>query len=54
MGHKNFDWNKIKGSAGNVAVFHGDNNPYVPLDESKDFAENLGSKLQSSQTVASQ
>lgn len=38
---KDFDWRRIKENTQNIAVFHGDNDPYVPLKESKCLAKRL-------------
>lgn len=38
---KDFDWQKIKKSSQEVFVFHGDNDPYVPLSEAENLAEKL-------------
>lgn len=42
---KDFDWQLIKGNARSIVVFHGDDDPYVPLKEAKYLAENLGTKI---------
>lgn len=36
-----FDWEKIIKNAGQITIFHGDNDPYVPAN----LAENFASKL---------
>ena len=38
---KDFDWEKIKGNCKNFHVYHSDNDPYVPLEKAKEFAEKL-------------
>ena len=40
-----FDWEKIKNSCRNFFVFASDNDQYIPLDLSKELAQNLGAKL---------
>ncbi|MDR0448962.1 MAG: alpha/beta hydrolase [Rickettsiales bacterium] len=42
--HK-FDWEKIRRNAGQVAIFHGDNDPYVPLAAAQKVADGLGAPL---------
>jgi len=42
---KDFDWQRIKQNSQNVFVFHGDNDPYVPLSESENLAKNLGTNV---------
>ncbi len=37
-----FDWNVIKERAGDVAVLHGDNDPYVPIAQAHSLSANLG------------
>lgn len=39
---KSFDWQKIKQNCPKFFVFHSDNDPYVLLEKSKEFAKNLG------------
>ena len=39
---QNFDWDKIKQNCKHFFVFHSDNDPYVPLEEAKKLAKNLG------------
>ena len=41
-----FDWDKIKHNAGKVGIFHGDDDPYVPLTNSQNLAEKLGGKVE--------
>jgi len=43
---KDFDWQKIKQNSQDVFVFHGDNDPYVPLKEAENLAANLGTKVE--------
>ncbi len=40
-----FDWDLIRGNAREVAMFQGDNDPYVPRDEAEELAQNLGVQL---------
>jgi predicted alpha/beta hydrolase family esterase len=40
-----FDWQKIRGNAGIVRVYNGDNDPYVPLQKGYEIARNLGTDL---------
>jgi predicted alpha/beta hydrolase family esterase len=42
---KGFNWQKIKKNCHNFFVYHGDNDPYVPLAMGQNIAENLGVKL---------
>ena len=37
-----FDWNVIKSRAGEVNVLHGDNDPYVPLEQAHRLSADLG------------
>jgi uncharacterized protein len=37
-----FDWGKIKGKAKQFVVLAGDNDPYVPVEQTKFIAEKLG------------
>ncbi len=39
---KEFDWQKIKENCAQFYVFHGDNDPYVPLQKAQDLAKHLG------------
>jgi uncharacterized protein len=39
------DWSKIRANAGNAAVFHSDNDPYVSLGNGRKIANELGVKL---------
>ena len=39
---KSFDWQGIRQNCPKFFVFHSDNDPYVPLEKSKEFAKNLG------------
>ena len=38
---RSFDWNTIRARAGDVSIFHGDNDPYVPTEK----AEFLGKQF---------
>lgn len=40
--NRNFNWSKIKKLIKHINVFHSDNDPYVSLDKSIEFAKNLG------------
>jgi len=40
-----FDWQKIRANAGACTVFHGENDPYVPLAFGQELAKNLGADL---------
>lgn len=40
-----FDWERIKGNAGACTVFHGEDDPYVPLSCGEDIAHHLGADL---------
>jgi hypothetical protein len=40
-----FDWEKIKKSCRKFFVYNSDNDPYVPLEQGKRIAENLGVEL---------
>jgi len=42
--HQDFDWGLIREYAGEVVVFHGDNDPYVPVAQAEKLAEKLGVK----------
>ncbi len=42
-----FDWEKIKKNAGETTLFHGDNDPYVPLS----VAQKLSDKLETPLTI---
>ncbi len=39
---RKFDWKKIKRKSSNFFVFHSDNDPYIPLEQAKKLAKNLG------------
>lgn len=39
--NKNFDWDKIKKNAGKITIFHGDNDPYVPLLAARKLSDKL-------------
>jgi len=39
------DWGKIKSHAGKVICIFSDNDPFVPLSESKTYSEKLGAKI---------
>jgi predicted alpha/beta hydrolase family esterase len=40
-----FDWKKIKATPANWALLHGDNDPYVQLNQPQEVAENLNISL---------
>lgn len=42
---KEFDFEDIKDSAGEIYVFHSDSDPYVPLEKAEDLALNLEASL---------
>ena len=41
----NFDWETIKKNAGKITIFHGDNDPYVPLAAAQKLADKLETPL---------
>lgn len=43
--HHDFDWAKIKKAAEHIEIFHGSDDPYVPLEQPLDVARNLGIPL---------
>ncbi|MFW5853267.1 MAG: RBBP9/YdeN family alpha/beta hydrolase [Patescibacteria group bacterium] len=43
--NKDFDWGRIIINSQKIAIFHGDNDPYVPVKEAEDLAEKLGVKV---------
>ena len=49
---KPFDWPAIKKNCNNIAVFHGDNDPYVPVAQAKIISQNLGSDPRNSHSGA--
>ncbi len=42
---RDFDWAKIKENCKNFTVFHSDNDPYVPLEQGRALARELGTDL---------
>lgn len=38
---RDFDWERIRENAGQVEMFHGKNDPYVPLDNALNISEKL-------------
>jgi len=42
---KEFQWNKIKKNCEKFLLYHSNNDPYVPLEKSKELAEKLGVKV---------
>lgn len=43
--NKNFNWEKIKQNCSKFILYHGDNDPYVPLNKAKDFSKLIGVDL---------
>ena len=43
---KPFDWNEIKENCSEFVLYHGENDPYVPLEFAKDFASKIGVELE--------
>lgn len=41
-----FDWEQIRAQAGKVMMFHGDDDPYVPLARAQELAHHLGAALE--------
>ncbi len=41
----NFNWEKIRKNAGEIHIFHGDNDPYVPLEQAHELSKHLKVKL---------
>lgn len=39
--HHNFDWSSINKNKGIATIFHGDNDPYVPLSHAQTLSENI-------------
>lgn len=42
---ESFDWGKIKENCENFFVYHGDDDPYVPVQMGKEIADNLGARF---------
>jgi len=42
---KEFNWQKIQQNCKKFFVFHSDNDPYVPLEKSKELAEQLNTEI---------
>lgn len=42
---RSFDWNRIRRHAGEVHLYHSDNDPYVPLEKGQELAANLRASL---------
>ncbi|MDO8581920.1 MAG: alpha/beta hydrolase [bacterium] len=42
---RSFDWTKIKSNCKGFTVINSDNDPYVPIEKGREFAENLGVEL---------
>ncbi|HQH26166.1 MAG TPA: alpha/beta fold hydrolase [Oligoflexia bacterium] len=40
-----FNWERIRQNAGQAVVYHGDNDPYVPLALGQEIAEELGAQF---------
>ncbi len=41
----NFDWNKIKQTSNYISIYHGDNDPYVPIEQPQNVGEKLNISL---------
>jgi predicted alpha/beta hydrolase family esterase len=39
--NKDFNWNKIKNNSEYIYMCHGNNDPYVPLENAQILADNL-------------
>jgi uncharacterized protein len=39
--NRTFDWSLIRERAGDIHIYHGDNDPYVPLEKARDLAREL-------------
>lgn len=42
---KNFDWSTIKKNSQSIEIFHGDNDPYIPITEAQKLSNKLGCNL---------
>jgi len=42
---KEFSWSKIKNNADSFLIYHGDNDPYVPIREALNLKEKLGAEV---------
>ncbi len=42
---KQFDWQKIKQNAGQIYLFHSDNDPYVPMSKAEELAKDLETEI---------
>ena len=42
---REFEWEKIKQNCSKFVLYHGDNDPYVPLETAKEFAGKVGVEL---------
>jgi len=42
---REFDWEKIRRHCGTFLVYHSDNDPYVPFEQGREFAQHLGVPL---------
>ncbi len=40
-----FDWKKIKQNVKHLFVYHGDNDPYVPLEQAQEIAKGTGAEF---------
>lgn len=40
-----FDWEKIKRNAGELTLFHGNNDPYIPMNAAEKLSERLNTPL---------
>lgn len=43
---KDFNWQRIKQNSQEIFIFHGDNDPHVPLSEAENLAEKLDTKVE--------
>ncbi len=41
----NFDWKKIKSRTKNFIVYHSNNDPYVDVENGRQLAKHIGTKL---------
>ncbi len=41
-----WDWNTIKRNSGKITIYHGSDDPYVPIDQAKDLHEQIGGGLE--------
>lgn len=43
--HHDFNWDKIRKNADKVTIFHGDDDPYVPLAQAQTLSDHLGTPV---------